>query len=331
MSGRLDPTPAQREILAAMRDVLTDRFPLARLRGLRDGNADGERLAEAAALGWMGMGLDAAAGGAEMPLIDEVLVFHAIGRHLVTPSVMAGALAAQLASACGDGELAQSIATGASRVCLGNRVGAGGSVALLDAADAGYALIWDETTITCRPLAAFGNLRPARAIDGTVALALAQEGTGGLSLSGREAVPLLRRAALLVAAQLLGLAEAATEATVDYAGLREQFRQPIGAFQAVKHRCADMRLRSTVLGATVRFAAIAVQEGAPDAALQVAAARLLAARYAVENAAACIQLHGATGFAAEGEAHRFLLRAHLLEHVGIPTARQEALLATLEI
>src|SRR5262249_29947122 len=129
----------------------------------------------------------------------------------------------------------------------------------------------------------------------------------------------------------LGAAEAALALAVDYAKLRQQFGQPIGAFQAIKHRCADMKLRTKLLGALVLMAALSEREGRSDAAAQIAAARLLAARYALDNAAAGIQIHGAMGFTAECDAHLFLLRAHLIENVGSTAREREVEMAAMPL
>jgi alkylation response protein AidB-like acyl-CoA dehydrogenase len=139
-----------------------------------------------------------------------------------------------------------------------------------------------------------------------------------------------RQAQLLVAAQLLGMAEASRDMAVDYAQVRMQFGQPIGAFQAVKHRCANMAIGAEALRAQLVLAAIAERDGWPDAAFQVDACRLLAARCALANAGANIQMHGGIGFTAECDAHLFLLRAHLLEHLGGPVRTLRERLAGID-
>src|SRR3546814_17696004 len=79
---------------------------------------------------------------------------------------------------------------------------------------------------------------------------------------------LWRRAQLLVSAYLTGLAEAALDDSVGYAKVREQFQQPIGAFQAVKHRCADMLTRASVAWNSPIFAALTDQAEGPDPAFK---------------------------------------------------------------
>jgi hypothetical protein len=222
------------------------------------------------------------------------------------------------------------------KLCLANRLlpAADGAAvhALLDSAGADCCLHWDARQIACVPIAGLASPQPARCVDRTISLVrVARIEAGCISLAGGPAQTLRRRAELLLAAQLLGLAEGALDVAADYAKLRHQFGQPIGSFQAIKHRCADMKVRVQVLGALVLMAALSEHEGRSDAAAQIAAARLLASRYALENAAAGIQIHGAMGFTAECDAHLFLLRAHLLENLGSAAAEREVEMASLPL
>jgi alkylation response protein AidB-like acyl-CoA dehydrogenase len=326
----------QRQIIASVKDVLADRFPLSRFRDARGGDHDKDALAQVAELGWLGLGIEEQFGGAGFALVDDVLLFRELGHHLVTPAVMAGSLGAHLALACGNTGLAADIASGAVRLSLANALrGDEGdrpttTYVIYDGADADYLLSWDATEFACFPASQLIVPQPGRCIDRTVSLRRASGvATGNLTLTDDAARKLRRRADLLIAAQLLGMTEGALDLSVEYAKLRRQFGQPIGSFQAIKHRCADMKVRAKVLASLVLMAALAEQGGHPDAALQIAAARLLASRYAIENAGAGIQIHGAMGFSAECDAHLFLLRAHLLENVGSTAAEREVEMASL--
>jgi alkylation response protein AidB-like acyl-CoA dehydrogenase len=93
-----------------------------------------------------------------------------------------------------------------------------------------------------------------------------------------------------------------------------QFGKPIGTFQAVKHRCADMAMRSHAATAQTMFAAFHVERRAGDAAFQAAAAVLVANKAANLNAADNVQNHGAIGFTVEHDAGLFARRAHMLEY-----------------
>src|SRR5258708_25306743 len=91
MTIDLDLSADQRQIVQSIDDVLVDKFPLARLRGAHGGGCDDHALGEVAALGWLGLAAAERHGGAGLTLVEDALLFRALGRHLVTPSVMAGA------------------------------------------------------------------------------------------------------------------------------------------------------------------------------------------------------------------------------------------------
>jgi alkylation response protein AidB-like acyl-CoA dehydrogenase len=124
------------------------------------------------------------------------------------------------------------------------------------------------------------------------------------------------RANLLTAAMLTGAAEGALHDSVEFVKTRHQFGQPLGAFQAVKHRCADMAARAAAAWCLTVFATLLQQQADPHAAFQIAAAKMIATDAAVRNAAADIQNFGGMGFTGEQNPHLFLKRAHLLDRIG---------------
>jgi alkylation response protein AidB-like acyl-CoA dehydrogenase len=131
-------------------------------------------------------------------------------------------------------------------------------------------------------------------------------------------------AVLLTAAEQLGTATRACELAVQHARTREQFGQPIGAFQAVKHLCAEMLVRAETARAAVYAAAVTADP------LDIAAARLLADEAAVRGARDCLQVHGGMGFTWESEVHLHLKRAWVRTHrAGGVTQSEEALAAAL--
>jgi hypothetical protein len=120
------------------------------------------------------------------------------------------------------------------------------------------------------------------------------------------------RLRLIDAAALAGLARAALDMAVAYAGVREQFGRPIGAFQAIKHHCANLALAARCANDQVRFAAVALDDGREDAALQIENALYVAGSAALENCGKNIQIHGGMGFSDEADPHRLLKRARVL-------------------
>jgi alkylation response protein AidB-like acyl-CoA dehydrogenase len=119
---------------------------------------------------------------------------------------------------------------------------------------------------------------------------------------------LQQRANVLVAGAMCGVASATTAASVEYAKNRTQIGQPIGSFQAVKNRCAEMAVRAETVLSQTTYAGTVCDEGGPDAELQAAAARLIASTAAGENSADNIQSHGGIGFTDECDAHLYLQR-----------------------
>lgn len=138
---------------------------------------------------------------------------------------------------------------------------------------------------------------------------------------------LAAHADLLVCGYLAGVAEAARDMAVSYAATRVQFGQLIGAFQAVKHACADMAMRAEAAAAQTFYAALLVTAGMADTESDVASARLIAGKAALDNAKANIQVHGGMGFTQECDAHLYLKRAQLFSALNGSRARQLAQLA----
>jgi alkylation response protein AidB-like acyl-CoA dehydrogenase len=123
----------------------------------------------------------------------------------------------------------------------------------------------------------------------------------------------LDRAAVLLAAEAVGVATATLERAVAYARERTQFDRPIGSFQAISHKCADMLLVTETARSHVYYAAWALEEGAPDAHLAAATAKAAASDAARIVANDSIQVHGGIGFTWEHEMHLFYRRAKFCE------------------
>jgi len=142
------------------------------------------------------------------------------------------------------------------------------------------------------------------------------------------------RAALLAGAGLLaseqvGIADYCLESTVEYVKQRYQFGRPVGSFQALKHRLADLFGELAVARAAARYAADTLANGDPDAAVAVSVAQSLCASTAVHAAEEAVQLHGGIGMTWEHPAHLYLKRAKANElALGTP-GRHRASLAEL--
>ena len=137
---------------------------------------------------------------------------------------------------------------------------------------------------------------------------------------------LLDRAALAIACDSLGLAEAMLEATVAYAGVRHQFGRPIGSFQAVQHACADMLVQVEVSRELVAAAVERLMGGEPGVSRAVSMAKSHACAMAVDVVGKAMQLHGGIGYTWESGVHVYLKRAVLNRSLfGSPGAHRRRL------
>jgi len=115
--------------------------------------------------------------------------------------------------------------------------------------------------------------------------------------------------AAMLASEQLGVAERCLELTVGHLRERYQFGRPLGSFQALKHRLADLWVAVAQSRATARYAADRVAAGDGDAPVAAALARAHGSPVTVRAAEECVQLHGGLGFTWEHPAHLYLKRA----------------------
>jgi alkylation response protein AidB-like acyl-CoA dehydrogenase len=119
------------------------------------------------------------------------------------------------------------------------------------------------------------------------------------------------RASVAVSAEMLGAAQHVLEMTVQYAKDRVQFGRPIGSFQAVKHRCADMLVDVEGMRSAVYYAAWCLAAGSPDATTAASAAKIWCSEAAARVMASGLQVHGGIGFTWEHDLHLFVKRSQL--------------------
>lgn len=312
----------EKMISESVREYLERELPLDRLRpqaAPRDLTTVYEGMV---GLGWLGLGLPESVGGSGLGLVEEMLLQKECGRYLVSPSVLANTLAAHVAFHAGDHQFARSIVQGETSVAFGVLADVhapeNASPALaFDWNGVDALLLWNDRGMGVFAADRFTAAREDQCLDDSVTM---HAGTLDLHPSQlwvpATQAPLALRAKVLLAAALTGLAEHACDITVGYAKVRKQFGQPIGSFQAVKHRCADMALRSRLSWYQTSLACLKLSAGSADAKLQIAAAKLLAARAAHENSRAAIQMHGGIGYQAECDIHWFMKRAHIYDQAG---------------
>jgi alkylation response protein AidB-like acyl-CoA dehydrogenase len=132
---------------------------------------------------------------------------------------------------------------------------------------------------------------------------------GGAELMAR----LLQLGAVGAAAEMLGAARRCLDMSVSYAKVREQFGQPIGSFQAIRHKCAEMLVQVENAHAATYYAAWAVAARAEDAALAASIAKAYVNDAARTVCGEAIQVHGGIGFTWEYDLHLYFKRAKGLE------------------
>jgi hypothetical protein len=276
---------------------------------------------ELASLGWLGLHLPEAVGGAGYTLEELVVVVEELGAAVApgpfVPTVIASAFIAQvgddalkssLLPGLADGSRTAAIALASDLAVNGgkasgtiNAVLAGGTPDLLVVGDGDDVLVID--------LAGGGvaldfprNLDPSRRSAGatlTDASATVLAGAGAT---------LLELARVILSAEAVGVARTCTELGAEYAKVREQFGRPIATFQGVKHHCANMLVATELATAAVWDAARAAETGGDQARIAAAMAATLAAPAAYLCANLSIQVHGGIGFTWEHDLHLFLRR-----------------------
>ncbi|WP_225829000.1 acyl-CoA dehydrogenase family protein [Streptomyces naphthomycinicus] len=317
---------------AAVRDLLTDHCAAAGVITRTESDAPHDRalwksLTEG--MGLAGLLVPEELGGQGASHREAAVVLEELGRAVApVPYLTSAVVATEALLACGDDELLGQLASGrtigalavglhtgpdadfqAVRVENGTLHGeltgiadaAVADVLLVPAADGGlYAVAADAVTLT-----------PQLSLDLTRPLATVRlEGAPGRRLgdAGPAVRRALRAAAGLLASEQLGVADWALTETVRYLKERRQFNRPVGGFQALKHRLAQLWLETVNLRAAARAAADALATG-EDTDVTVAVAQAYAAPVAVHAAEEALQLHGGIGMTWEHPVHLYLKRA----------------------
>jgi alkylation response protein AidB-like acyl-CoA dehydrogenase len=302
------PNEAQLALTRGVADFLAGQYSLDRFRSSQ--LADSERFGELAGIGMLGISLPEANGGLGLQWLDEVLACREAGRLLVSPALLGSVVGVHVCARAGLAQLCQQLLAGERSAGIAMLRNAG-EIRVLDGGD-GLVLLVDPQRVRLLELAS-GKSQELSCIDESVKLSAAQ--LPGQEVASTENPELVLAAHLLAAAMLCGLLEAARDMAAEYARTRVQFGRPIGAFQAIKHRCADAALAAELCWSQLLYATQALQSGAADAEFHVLAAKLLAGDEALKAARFNIQAHGGMGFTDEVHAHRLLKRAHVLHQL----------------
>jgi alkylation response protein AidB-like acyl-CoA dehydrogenase len=312
----------------------------------------------AAEVGCAGLLIPESLGGAGASYREAAVVAEELGRAVAPVPFLGSAVIATTALlAAGDAELLPGLASGALTASLAIPFAAGtrhrpdatvrldapqrgdergdyrlsGTITgLADALPAGllivpvdsvpyglYAVRVSQPGVGKRPLVSLDMTRQLCEVQ--LEGALAQRVAAGQAAEQAVAAALLAGAGVLASEQL-GLAEQCLDTTVAYVKERRQFARPVGSFQAIKHRLADLWVSVTQARAAARYAADWLAAGAgPETTMAVALAKAACSDTALKAAQEMIQLHGGIGFTWEHPAHLYLKRAKA-DSIGLGTA-----------
>ena len=150
---------------------------------------------------------------------------------------------------------------------------------------------------------------------------------GSLDDGAKPLVRTLDQAAIALANEMVGGAQALFDSAVDYAKLRVQFGRTIGSFQAIKHKCADMLLDVELAKSAAYYAAQAAAADNPEWPALACLAKAAASETYLRTAAECIQIHGGIGFTWDNDTHLWFKRAKSSEvFLGQPNYHRELLM-----
>lgn len=292
----------QQEIQRTAKDLLAARAGTAALREHAEaGTYDDALWKELSELGWPGIAVSEEHGGQGLGLVELCVLAEQLGYACAAVPFLGTALAALALQQAGETEWLPKLAAGEARGALGT-VGA----IIPDAPGADVVVVLDAE--------GNGTLVEGAAVETVDAIDSTRrhgrvDSPEGESLG--DLCPALGRAIVAVSAELVGVSQRVLDMSVAYVKERKQFGVPVGTFQAVQHKAAQMLL-DTEGGRSATYFAAWTADAEPDR-LPVAAATAKAwtSDRAREATGSAIQLHGGIGFTWEADIHWFYKRAQL--------------------
>ena len=333
----------QEAIKRAARDFLGARYSLEEVRRLATEDEQGfteEQWAELVGLGWPGIFVDEEHGGQGLGVVELVILQEEFGYALAPSPFFSDVCAGLLLHAAGSGEQKREwlapLAAGERRGTLAlHDEGSGwspmgelepegstltGAKTLVpDAAAADFMVVGLPADRACIvDLGASGvTVTQTEGIDPTRRLYTVElDGVEVDSLPGDgDSLGWAYRAmSTALAAESVGVAQRAMEMAVAYAKDRKQFGQPVGVFQAVSHRCAQMMLEVEGARSVTYYAAWAIDHEPESADLAASMAKAYASDAGSRVTGSALQVHGGIGFTWEHDLHWFLKRAQANAH-----------------
>ena len=304
-----DLSPEQRAIQAGVREFLAARSDLRAVRRHAEaGTYDAKLWKDVVGQGWSGIAVREDEGGAGLGHVELALVAEEFG-YACAPSPFFSNCAATImldaASAEQRGRWLPGLLSGEAPGAVGmitrdgtSLVPDAGEAAVLVLVEGGRATLVARQDADVEPVAAVDITRPYFRV----------RSAGGEALPG-DVVGALDTVEVLLSAEITGVATRAMEMAVEYAKQRTQFDRPIGAYQAVSHRCADMLLAVESSRSATYFAAWTADADPVALAVAASVAKATAAETGWRVASSSLQVHGGIGFTWEHDLQFFLKRA----------------------
>jgi alkylation response protein AidB-like acyl-CoA dehydrogenase len=300
----------QQAIKRTAKDLLADRFKLERVRELAEaGTYDEDAWKELCELGWPGIFVDEQYGGQGLGIVELIILMEELGYTLAPVPFLSNAAAGLMIQAAGSDEqkqrwlpgIASGEARGAAALVRGDEAklvpdGDSAEVIVL-CADGGVSVVERSAA----------DVEPVATMDSTRRYARVRAG-GGEPLPG-EVGPGIGAGLLALSAELTGVAQRAMEMAVEYARDRKQFGRPIGAYQAVSHRCAQMLLETEGARSATYYGAWTADAQPEELELAASMAKAYSSDAGWRVCSSSLQVHGGIGFTWEHDLHFFLKRA----------------------
>ena len=342
----------QEMLRQSARGLLEKECPSAAVRRLMEDERgyDPELWRKMAGLGWTGLVIPEAYGGAGLSYVDLILVLEEMGRVILpSPFIWTAMVAESIKRSANEtqkqallpkiaaGELIATVAWmepsglwGIDGIAMPARQTGDGftldgvKLFVNDAHISDYLLVAARTGGTGVTLFAIETARagiavsPLKTMDATRKLsevrfegvkASAADVVGAIGDGWKTLAEILDRGKVMIAAEMMGGAQKVLEVTVEYAKVRAQFGRPIGSFQAVQHKCANMMIDVEGAKSAVYYAAWAVSNDVAEASLAAALCKAAASDASRRVSADGIQVHGGIGFTWDHDMHLYFKRA----------------------
>jgi alkylation response protein AidB-like acyl-CoA dehydrogenase len=305
-----DYSDDQQAIKSTAREFLADRFKLEKVRELAEkGEYDDGLWGQICELGWPGIFIEESSGGQDLGVIELAILQEELGYVCAPTPFFSNSAAGLLVKHAGSSEqqerLLPGVASGEARGTAG--VVSDGAALVPDADTASFIALFDNGSASVIETAA-AQPQEVDTIDSTRRYFRVEATGEGEPLEG-DVKGAFQRIEVALAAELVGICQRAMEMAVEYAKDRKQFDRPIGAYQGVSHRCAQMMLETESARAAMLYAAWAADNEPESLPLGASMAKAYAADAGWRVTASSLQVHGGIGFTWEHDLHWFLKRA----------------------